>query len=339
MARKRKKSKAKKQRKKGAKPFEATASSAEESPPLEESPTGAEPDQVVVTLDEGEATSVAVDADDVVPISLDDDDGDEDALTREQLIAETLALAATEEGGTGVETEHLTAGQPEAEAVEQDEDSSDQGAVEEPQPASGDSAAPTDERSAPLLTPAARLALSEIRPGDVGKPGAELVLDLGEGTTPEERDRILAAALAQVEMQEAIYRVPTDPRMAGRGKSTIALLLMLAALFVSVRPPSLVVPDPPARLSMGDQVYGTRVALLMQMQQIEAYRTREQRLPESLGEVGVALPGVRFVKSSNRLYQLVAFLPDGGAIVYDSASPAPEFERISRSWTTTRGAS
>lgn len=260
---------------------------------------------------EGEVAAISIDDDaevEVAVISIDDDDGAEGEVVREQLIAETLALAATEDSGLGVEAEPLTAEAAEARIV-------------------------------PLLTPAALLALSEMRHGDIGKLGAELVLDLGEGTTPEERDRILAAALAQVEMQEAIYRVPTDSGSADRGKSTIALVLMIMAVLVSVRPPALVIPDPPAQVGETDQIYGTRVALLLQVQQIEAYRIREQRLPESLEEVTVALPGVRFVKSSNRLYQLIAYTPGGIAIVYDSAAPTPDFERISRNWTTTRGAS
>jgi hypothetical protein len=282
----------------------------------------------VTSLDEGDEGEVAV-------ISI-DDEGD-DASAREQLIAETLALAAAEEGETGAESRYPPAEPAESGTREPDEESSDTVAVEEPVPNEGDPAAPTaEEPSVPLLTPAALLALSEMRHGDIGTLGAELILDLGEGTTPEERDRILSAALAQVEMQEAIYRVPTETGMADRGKGTIALLLMLMALFVSVRPPALVIPEPPAQLVEADQIYGTRVALLLQVQQIEAYRIREQRLPESLGEIAVVLPGVRFVKSNSRLYQLIAYTPEGVTVVYDSASPASDFERISRNWTTTR---
>ena len=284
----------------------------------------------MTSLDEGDEGEVAV-------ISI-DDEGD-DASAREQLIAETLALAAAEEDETGAESRYPPAEPAESGTREPDEESSDTGAVEEPVPNGGDPAAPTaEEPSVPLLTPAALLALSEMRHGDIGTLGAELILDLGEGTTPEERDRILSAALAQVEMQEAIYRVPTETGMADRGKGTIALLLMLMALFVSVRPPALVIPEPPAQLVKADQIYGTRVALLLQVQQIEAYRIREQRLPESLGEVAVVLPGVRFVKSNSRLYQLIAYTPEGVTVVYDSASPASDFERISRNWTTTRDA-
>lgn len=286
----------------------------------------------IISLDDDEGA-----VEEVAVISIDDEE--DDASAREQLIAETLALAAAEGGETGADSRHPTAESAESGPREPDEDSSDMGAVEEPVPDGGDPAPTAEERSVPLLTPAALLALSEMRHGDIGTLGAELILDLGEGTTPEERDRILSAALAQVEMQEAIYRVPTETGMADRGKGTIALLLMLMALYVSVRPPDLVIPEPPAQLVAADQIYGTRVALLLQVQQIEAYRIREQRLPESLGEVAVVLPGVRFVKSSSRLYQLIAHTPEGVTIVYDSASPAQDFERISRSWTTTRDAS
>ena len=91
-------------------------------------------------------------------------------------------------------------------------------------------------------------------------------------------------------------------------------------------------PDPPAFLTSDDQLYGARVTLLFQAQQIEAFRTRAQRLPNSLGDVAVQFAGVRFLKSSNRLYQLIAYTPDGGAVVYDSAAPDPEFEAITRAF-------
>ena len=44
------------------------------------------------------------------------------------------------------------------------------------------------------------------------------------------------------------------------------------------------------------------------------------------------MPGVRYVRSGNRSFQLVAYGQDGRAIVYDSASPASEFVRLPTSW-------
>jgi hypothetical protein len=187
----------------------------------------------------------------------------------------------------------------------------------------------------PTLTPAALAALTAIhREGMATLPG-ELVLDLGEGTTEEERDRLLAAALAHVEMQDAIYRVPSDSGAGRRWKGTIASSLFLLAALVVLVPPPAILPAPAATLSSADHLHGLRVSLLLQSQQIEAFRTREGRLPDSLDEVATALPGIRFVKSNNRLYQLVAYTPAGDAIVYDSASPEPEFQALAATWAST----
>jgi hypothetical protein len=141
---------------------------------------------------------------------------------------------------------------------------------------------------------------------------------------------------AHAEMQEARYRVTTDAGAAGRWKGTIASFIFLVALVVFIRPPGFLVPDAPATLTPDDELFGVRVTLLLQAEQIEAYRSREEQLPRSLAEVDARFPGVRFVRSSNRLYQLIAYTVEGEAIVYDSATPDPVFATIARDWVTTR---
>ncbi len=161
--------------------------------------------------------------------------------------------------------------------------------------------------------------------------------DLGPSSTPEERAFLLAAALAHAEMQEARYRVPLEVRKTAQWKSALALAIFgLAALF-AIAPPGIVVPAPPAQIRSGDMLYGIRVALLLQAEQIEAFRAREQRLPDSLDDLAARLPGVRYVRSSNRLYQLIAYTARGDAVVFDSAATSPEFETIVRHWAADRG--
>ncbi len=149
-----------------------------------------------------------------------------------------------------------------------------------------------------------------------------------EVSTPEDRERLLQATLAHAAMQEAVYRVPLDTGQAHRWKGAIASTIFFIAFVVGLSPPGILVPDAPAQLTVADHLYGIRVTLLLQAQQIEAFRTREHRLPDSLADVAATFPGVRFVKSGNRLYQLIAYTPDGVAVVYDSSTPAPEFEAI-----------
>lgn len=205
-------------------------------------------------------------------------------------------------------------------AAEEEESEAGDEEAEDPEAAEGD--------ETPLIGRDALIALGQFRDEGVATVPEELVLDLGEATSPEERDRLLAAALAHVEMQEAIYRVPTESPTGRRWKGLIAAAIFVLAVFLAALPPDLFVPAAPQALSDADRLRGIRTALLVQAEQIEAFRVREERLPASLAEVETALPGIRFVRSGNRLYQLVAYTPDGDAIVYDSAAPDPAFQEI-----------
>ena len=169
---------------------------------------------------------------------------------------------------------------------------------------------------------------------DPGAPDPEPdeAVDLGETSTPEARARILAAALAHAERQEARYRIPTTTRTLARFKAVVALSIFAAAAVVAIAPPTMLVPPTPPGLADEERVRGLRLALLLQAEQVEAFRVREQRLPLSLDEVSGRVPGVRYVRSSNRLYQLVGYTPDGRAVVYDSAAPAPEFDALEPIW-------
>lgn len=150
-------------------------------------------------------------------------------------------------------------------------------------------------------------------------------IDLGAVSTPEARARLLAEALAHAEHKEARYRVPlVDALRVAHLKSAAAAVLIVAAGMVALAPPAWVQPEPPAVLSEGARARGLRLALLLQAHQVEAYRVRTQQLPGSLDVLPVTLDGVRYTRSG-RSYQLVAFTPDGDAIVYDASDPSPPF--------------
>jgi hypothetical protein len=133
-------------------------------------------------------------------------------------------------------------------------------------------------------------------------------------------------------MQEARYRVPTESRRLGWIKGGIALAIFLLAGILALSPPRLVSPEAPVGVADADRVSGVITALLLQAEQVDAFRVRERRLPVSLDEMGATVPGVRYVRSSNRLYQLIAYAPTGRAVVYDSAAPAPEFAEAELAW-------
>ncbi|MDX1495237.1 MAG: hypothetical protein R3253_14315 [Longimicrobiales bacterium] len=196
---------------------------------------------------------------------------------------------------------------------------------------------PEEPPEAPLIGPDALVALSEFREEGVATVPEELILDLGDTTSPDERDRLLAAALAHVEMQDAIYRVPLESGTSRRWKGLLAAALFVMALFVAGLPPAFLVPDGPAPLTTAERTRGIRQALLLQAQQIEAFQATADRLPRTLAEVETALPGIRFVRSSNRLYQLIAYAPTGEAVVYDSAAPDPAFAEVASSMLSAGG--
>jgi hypothetical protein len=150
---------------------------------------------------------------------------------------------------------------------------------------------------------------------------------------PEDRERILAEALAHAEEQEERHRIryPDDPRR-GRWKSPVALGILVIAVLIAAFPPRWLASQPlpvptPAQLGRG-----LRIALYVQAGEIEAFRAREGHLPRSLDEVDARFDDLLFVRSSGRVFQLVGRAPDGGTLVFDSARPGPDLDRDAASW-------
>jgi hypothetical protein len=270
-------------------------------------------------LDEGPPGPDEVEPLHVVDIT-EDDAFDDDARAR--LIAAAVAEAVADEGSPG-----------HADASLQDAGSAD---VED-----SVGSAPAAETSTgdprPLLPADALLALSEIHREGLASVPVEHIIDLGEATTERERDRLLVAALAHAEMQDAKYRVPTESSSIRRWKGGIAGALLLLAGVTAASPPSFVAPPAAGRPTVADAEQGVRLALMLQVEQVEAFRVVEGRLPGTLDELPQSVAGVRFVRSTDRMYQLVARAPDGRSIVYDSAAPDVSLETTRRPWDPIQG--
>lgn len=147
----------------------------------------------------------------------------------------------------------------------------------------------------------------------------------GEDTsTPEERDRLIAEALTHAEARDALYRPPTEIAPSGRWRAPLALILLVLSGILAVAPPSWLEGSPRPTVPVQERARGARVALHLQAAQIEAYRVRTQGLPAALDALESALPGTRFVRSGDRVYQLVAFGPDRRPIVWESTAPSEE---------------
>jgi hypothetical protein len=249
-----------------------------------------------------EAARPPEEADEVEVVDLDDDDAGEAV---ERLIAQAIVGAPAEEKPEEAD---------ETPVIDLDDD-------ERPRPPRGGATGSTPTASAE----AALLAQAAARGATVESPVPTFFLDTGEVSTPEQRARLLAQTLAHAEHKEARYRVPIDTGVARRWKGSLAAVGFLLAGWVAAVPPTWVRPEPPAELNAAARARGIRTALLLQALQVEAFRVETQRLPGTLDELPMRLPGVQYARSGTRAYQLVGYEADGNAIVYDSARPAPAF--------------
>jgi len=329
LARKKKSSKKKRSRKKAsAPPARETGARVEPAPdattpsetarvepattePTHDAPPSAEPAAAGPARVEPAPAPIPVDLPEDEPLAIDldedlDADGDgaggDDAVRR--LIAE--ALAGGGDAAPGTDGEDLP-------VIDLDD---------EPPPEQPRAQQPGVEEP----TPQARPPAPEATP-------VEVSVDLGPVSSPAMRDRLLAEALAHAEHKEARYRVPYDDRDRTRAwKSLIIVTSLAMAGVLATFPPAWVRPAPPAMLTAAEQQRSLRTALLLQAQQIDAYRIEHLALPPSLDTLPARLPGLRYVRTGNRAYQLMAYEDDGRAVVYDSADPIAPFDAIATTW-------
>jgi len=154
----------------------------------------------------------------------------------------------------------------------------------------------------------------------------------------EDRERILADVLAHAEVQEAQYKaLPATEPVGGRWKLAVASLLFALATWVALVPPAWVAGAAAPLPTEGDLERGLRAAIYLQVQQVEAFKLREGRLPSQLSELPVELPGLTLVRSNNRVYQIRGRRPDGVVVVYDSGRPSPAFEAAAEGWIVAGG--
>ncbi|MDP2955257.1 MAG: hypothetical protein Q8N53_02450 [Longimicrobiales bacterium] len=142
----------------------------------------------------------------------------------------------------------------------------------------------------------------------------------------EDRDRILAEALAHAEAQDFQYKVlpPSEP-VRGRWKTPVAVAIFVLAAWIGFLPPGWLAGRDAPRPTTGDRDRGLRAAVFLQAQQVEAFRLREGRLPTHLSELPAQFADLVLVRSNNRVYQIRGRRFDGVLVVYDSSRPSPAF--------------
>jgi len=146
-------------------------------------------------------------------------------------------------------------------------------------------------------------------------------------SSQEDRQRLLAEALAHADMQDTQYRQPLPETVrTGQWKSMLALILLALAGYLAQFPPTWLAGPGLPRVADTDRVAGAVAALTLQAEQIRVYQHRNGSLPSSLEVMPNYVSGLRYVRSNNRVFQLIAPRPGGGVLIYDAARPDDRFK-------------
>lgn len=152
--------------------------------------------------------------------------------------------------------------------------------------------------------------------------------------SPDDQDA--AHALGAVLELQAAQQAREAGAQAARRESNhlqIATVCLLAALalYPPLMKPRWLRPAPYPAESAQHREAGVRFAVFLESRRIESFRLSHHRLPASLKEAGVAVPGLRYVAVDSVRFRLAAPL-GGGAVEFDSALPDREFLGNSERW-------
>ncbi|NIP57597.1 MAG: hypothetical protein GWM92_08960 [Gemmatimonadetes bacterium] len=165
-------------------------------------------------------------------------------------------------------------------------------------------------------------------------------------STDAERSRVIAEVLrhqeeraqARKRAREAMLRIE-GPRGLGPRHLAFVLVVVLTS-YVWFGTPSWAQMAVPAAPTVERNEASLRLALYVQAQRIEQFQSERGRLPQSLGEVGSPLPGIRYTATPRDTYHLIgtnddltlfysstltlspeAFLGDAEEIVFANGAP------------------
>jgi hypothetical protein len=96
--------------------------------------------------------------------------------------------------------------------------------------------------------------------------------------------------------------------------------------YLAQLPPSWLAGPGLPRVADTNRGAGAVAALTLQAEQIRVYQLRNGSLPATLEVMPAYHSGLRYVRSNNRVFQLLAPRPGGGVILYDAARPQERFK-------------
>lgn len=142
-------------------------------------------------------------------------------------------------------------------------------------------------------------------------------------SSEEERSRTLSEVLAHEERRaQARLRGSREMKKQQRGlgvRHGVFLIALVATAYVWLAAPAWATIDRPEPPTPAHREASLRLAIYLQAQRIEMYRTENGHLPETLDETGPPLPGIRYTRTPRGTYHLDG-RNDTLALFYSSSS-------------------
>jgi len=136
----------------------------------------------------------------------------------------------------------------------------------------------------------------------------------------------VAAVMKHAATKDEIAHRKTTPRKQPKWMLPLGVNLAVLAVYLLIAPPSWVTVNPVEAPDLASQSRDLKAAIWFQVQQIEAYRIQNGRLPATLAESGRVTPGVEYVRAGDH-FRLMGVVGDA-PVIWDSNAPNAEFEAI-----------
>ncbi len=133
----------------------------------------------------------------------------------------------------------------------------------------------------------------------------------------------VAAVMKHAAERDAAAREKSRPKTPSRWALPVGINLAVLALYLLVFTPQWVTVDPIPAPDPVTRAQDLRLAMYIQAKQIEAYRIENGRLPATLADAGVVVPGVDYVPQGTT-YLLIATAGET-VLRYESSQSADDF--------------
>jgi hypothetical protein len=138
-----------------------------------------------------------------------------------------------------------------------------------------------------------------------------------EVASGQETADVVAAVLKHAAERDLASKKKAAPKARPIWMLPLGLMMSVFAGFLLVAPPAWVVVNPIAAQAPEEQLLNVRTAIAIYGQKVETYRITNGRLPSTLAEAGVTVPGIDYTPQGES-YLLIASV-GGQDVVFNSA--------------------